>query len=282
MRKEAPVRTKPADHPTTAMADRLAKLQDQLDLIRGQVRQAQQLAVLGTSAATFAHEVNNLLTPILAYADAAQRADDETLRKKALSVTIDHVQMIVAMSERILEISAAKAPLRTSAFVRQVAEDAVKSLCRDLDKDGITLTNEIDDDLTVWADPLQLRQVLFNLLLNAREALTCRRGGRITFTGRSEGDQVVITVQDTGAGIPPEHLGRIFDPLHSSKSAGANGKVRCAGLGLALCRDLIEENDGSISATSEAGVSTTFTITLPAGKTSHAVVAEIAAPAQTA
>ena len=146
----------------------VAKLQADLDLLRAQVRQAQQLSSLGTAAALIAHEVNNLLTPILAYATSALGSDDAALQKKALQVTVKNAQMLVAMSDRVLEISAAKPAKREDVNVLRAVDDAIASLCRDLSKDGITINVEVDESLTAWADPLQLQQVLFNLLLNAR------------------------------------------------------------------------------------------------------------------
>ena len=264
MRTKLPPRTKPGTQSTDPVAAQLGHLETKLNRLRGQVRQAQQLASLGIAAATIAHEVNNLLTPILNYADAALNADDDQLRTKALIVTLRNTKMLVGMAERILKISAAKEPKRLSVPIRKVVEEAVESLCRDLSKDSITLANEIDETLTVWADPLQIQQVFFNLFLNAREAMAKQHGGRLTITARRDGDQVVIEVRDTGGGIPKDLVAHVFDPLQSSKSTGSAGPIRCKGLGLALCRDLIDENGGTIRVVSKAGESTTFTINLPA------------------
>ena len=75
--------------------------------------------------------------------------------------------------------------------------------------------------------------------------------------------RVVITVKDTGEGIAPDVLPYVFDPLQSSKKSREDGRHRCSGLGLALCRDLIQENDGTLEVASESGEGATFTITLP-------------------
>ncbi len=89
------------------VGQQLTKLAAQFDLLKAQVRQAQQLSSLGTAAAMIAHEVNNLLTPILAYAQAALLADEVELMRKALTVTERQVRILIAMSERVLKISAA-------------------------------------------------------------------------------------------------------------------------------------------------------------------------------
>lgn len=275
MARQPPVRNRPTDtppaqrsasaseHSGSTIEAQLSKVQDQLNLLRSQVRQAQQLAGLGMAAATIAHEVNNLLTPILAYTQAALRGDDHGLQRKALTVTVKNVGMLVAMADRVLTISAAKAPTRGEVSVRVAALSAVDSLCRDLAKDGIQLLMKVDESITVVADELQLQQVLFNLFLNARSAMGSSHNGRLSVDALREGDEVVIQVTDTGKGIPADILPHVFDPLQTSKTCNGNGLQRCAGLGLALCHDLVRENRGSISVSSEPGQGTTFTIRLP-------------------
>ena len=113
---------------------------------------------------------NNLLTPILSYATAAVGSNDHSLQEKALQITIKHVQMLIAMSEKVLQLGAAHKGKRETVRLAAVVGGALESLCRDLSRDGITLTQQIDKNLTVEADPLHLQQVLFNLFLNAREA----------------------------------------------------------------------------------------------------------------
>ena len=275
MNRHQPVRTRTRDiaegsHAITeatfnepALEDRLTGVQDQLDRLKAQVRQAQQLAHLGTIAATIAHEVNNLLTPIRSYAQAALDSNDPSLREKALTVTLKNVDMLVAMTGRVLEVSAAKAWDRRSVSVRKTAEDAVASLCRDLSKDGIRLRMDVDESLYAFVDPLQLQQVFFNLFLNARNAMASSRDGRLVVAGRRDGDRVVVDVSDSGPGIAPGIIEHIFDALETTKVADQDGKQRCAGLGLALCRDLIEENGGQITVASRLAEGTTFTLHLP-------------------
>lgn len=275
MNRHQPVRTRTRDiaegsHALTeatvnepALEDRLTGVQDQLDRLKAQVRQAQQLAHLGTVAATIAHEVNNLLTPIRSYAQAALDSNDPSLREKALTVTLKNVDMLVAMTGRVLEVSAAKAWDRRSVSVRKTAEDAVASLCRDLSKDGIRFRLDVDESLNVFVDPLQLQQVFFNLFLNARNAMASSRDARLVVAGRQDGDRVIVDVSDSGPGIAPGIIEHIFDALETTKVADQNGKQRCAGLGLALCRDLIEENGGQITVASRPAEGTTFTLHLP-------------------
>jgi signal transduction histidine kinase len=307
MTRQPPLRSRSVETPVMdapSIDDRFAQLSAQFDVLKAQVRQAQQLSSLGTAAAMIAHEVNNLLTPILSYADYALQTDDVALAKKALTVTARNTRMLIAMSERLLELGAAKPQQRESVGVRQAVEDALASMCRDPSKDGISFEMNIGDSLTVFADPLQLRQVLFNLFLNAREAMVPNHSGRLTVSayqnrdrkgagnhsrererpdclppsqGGTQGgpqspnhqitqspnhpDMVVLEIRNTGPPIPPELLPHIFEPFQTNKPVRRDGKSRCGGLGLALVRDLIEENDGTIRVISDE-TGTTFAITL--------------------
>jgi len=278
------------------LPDQFAHLQQQFELLKARVRQAQQLAGLGSVGPILAHEVNNLLTPIIGYATGAISSGDPELMNKALRVTVQNARIVVNMSERLLKLSAAKAAERVDVRVRKAVDAAYAGLCRDVSRDGITFTTVVPDELSVRADELQVQQVLFNLLLNAREAMKGAHNGRLTVrafadtaikadsrpahgvlnstsaaatgtlhvgTGDSPGRWVVIEVTNSGPAIAPEMLPHIFDAFQSSKPI-TQGDVKCSGLGLALCRDLVEENDGTISVTSNAEHGTTFTLRLPA------------------
>jgi signal transduction histidine kinase len=266
MRRTPPTHQPQAEAVNPVLDDRLRELSAQFDLLRAQVRQAQQLASLGTAAAMLAHEVNNLLTPVRSYVESALASDDVEFMKKALRITAKNVHILTGMSARILEINAAKTRTPEPVPVRAVVDDAIASLCRDPAKDGIKLRIDVEPTLTAWVDPLQLQQVLFNLLKNAREAMTGQHGGRLTVSASRLDDHVAIEVHNTGEPIPRELLPQLFEPFQSSKPAENEGRTRCRGLGLTLCRDLIEENDGSISVASGPEPLTTFTIRLPANR----------------
>lgn len=304
--KEPPVRTPPmgrtaAPRAPQGLPDQFAQLQDQFELLKAQVRQAQQLAGLGSVGPTLAHEVNNLLTPIIGYATSALSSNDPELMTKALRVTVQNARIVVSMADRLLKLSAAKPAERTAVDVRQAVDNAYAGLCRDLSRDGITFAVHVPESLAVRADELQFQQVLFNLFLNAREAMKGAHNGRLSVraylaentsskgnavdvarcdTSNATGSNaacspssaqagpsgasprtVAIEITNSGAAIPPEILPHIFDAFQSSKPI-TQGDAKCSGLGLALCRDLIEENDGTISVTSDADRGTTFTLFL--------------------
>ena len=248
----------------TTHADRLQseldKLAGQIDQLHAQLRQAQKLASLGATAAVIAHEFNNLFTPIVAYARHALDTNDVPLMQRALEKTLAQVEVMRNMSDRIIGLAKQGDSAIKAVNVAQIATNAVECLCRDLGRDNITLQIQIDPTLAVRANEGSLLQVLFNLVINARQAMLGRRG-RLTIDAAARNGRVQINVRDTGCGIPPENLERIFEPFFTTKT-GADKPDRL-GLGLAICRDMIEELNGTIRVTSEVNVGTTFTIDLP-------------------
>jgi signal transduction histidine kinase len=144
-----------------------------------------------------------------------------------------------------------------------VIDMTLQTLGRDLQKDRIRLTVSVDDDLTARCNPNQLEQVLFNLLLNARQAILPKPGS-LTLEAEPAGDNaVILRVRDNGPGITPANLERIFTPFFSTKRNADRPDRRGIGLGLAVCRQMVESWGGEINVESTVGEGTTFTLTLP-------------------
>jgi len=254
-------------HPAPAEFDlraQVERLEERFVALRDQARQAQRLASLGTAAAMLAHESNNLMTPVVGYAKYALEHDDVEMMKKALRTALRQTSALTAMADRILGLAVNEAQSFESTSVLECVDEAVACLCRDLTKDGITLKREIDSGLKVWADPKQLMQVLFNLLINARQAMS-ERGGHITIRAAETTDErVAVEVHDTGCGIPAAQLDAVFEPFFTTKKNMRQENCRSGvGLGLTICKDIIDEHRGQLAVKSEVGTGTTFTITLP-------------------
>ncbi|MGQ9649808.1 MAG: sensor histidine kinase [Phycisphaerae bacterium] len=243
-----------------AQVDELAR---QFEVMQAQLRQTQKLASLGTTAAMIAHEFNNLFTPVVAYAQQALETGDVELMKTALAKTLDRTNAMRQMADRVIGLARQPSGSIRSVNVRQLAEDAVGCLCRDLGKDNISLNIQIDPGLCVRADENQLLQVMFNLVVNARQAMLGRRGRLTIDAVPIDESRVEINLRDTGCGIPPENLSRVFEPFFSTKQEADKPDRRGLGLGLAISRNIIEGLGGTISVTSEVNVGTTFTVTLP-------------------
>jgi len=243
-----------------AQVDELAR---QFEKMQAQLRQAQKLASLGTTAAMIAHEFNNLFTPVVAYAQQALDTGDVELMRTALAKTLDRTNAMRQMADRVIGLARQPAGGVRSVNVRQLAENAVGCLCRDVGKDNIGLNIQIDPGLAVRANENQLLQVMFNLVVNARQAMLGRRGRMTIDAAPIDEDRVEINVRDTGCGISAENLTRIFEPFFSTKQDADKPDRRGLGLGLAISRSIVEDLGGTIAAASEVNVGTTFTLNLP-------------------
>jgi two-component system sensor histidine kinase HydH len=247
-----------------ALQAQLDRLVEHFDLLHRQLREAQKLASLGATAAMIAHEFNNLFTPVIAYAEQALSTDDVDLMRKALTKTIEQTQVMRNMSDRVVGLAKQSDGAIKPINVGRIVHNAIECLGRDLSKDNIAVDLKIDPNLEVRANENQLLQVLFNLVINARQAMLGRRG-RLTIDAAVIPDhRIEINVRDSGCGIPPENLGKIFDPFYSTKRDATKSDRRGLGLGLTICRDIIEEElDGQLDVSSEVDVGTVFTIVLP-------------------
>jgi len=232
--------------------------------LKSQVGELEHLANMGVASYMIAHEINNLLTPIGTYAGLAlANPEDGGLGKKAHEKAVRNCERASKIMESMLALANGERQEKKSRRVVELVEEVFGCLCRDFAKDGITVDMEIADDLELWAVPVQIQQVLMNLILNAREAMSAG-GGVLKIIAADKGDVSEIEIRDTGEGIDQEDLKAIFEPFFTTKKAGSSRSGRLsAGLGLAFCRRVIEAHDGTISVESRAGEGSTFRIVLP-------------------
>jgi len=217
-------------------------------------------------SAMIAHEFNNLFTPVMAYARQALDTGDVDLMKKALEKTLAHIPIIRGMCDRIVGMVKNGETGRSRHSLRKLVEDALGCLGRDPAKDNITVTIQVDPQLEVQVNGHQIQQVLLNLILNARQAMLGRRG-RLTIDAEPDGaGKVAIHVRDSGCGIREEDLPRIFEPFFSTKQYADKPDKRGLGLGLTICRDIVEEHGGELTVESKLGQGTTVTLTGPAAE----------------
>lgn len=243
------------------LQEQFDRLEQQFGKLKDQTRQAQRLASLGTAATMLAHEFNNLMSPVVGYAQYAIDSDDPELMVKALKITLKQTGIMTAMSDRILGLAVNEVGGVQRVNIADAIDDARECLIRDLSKDNIELVTRIDNSHTFLGDPGQMQQVFFNLLTNARQAIS-HRHGRITISSERVDDEfVAIRFADNGSGIPADTVGEIFDEFFSTKKNRPNKSG--IGLGLSLCREIVEEHRGTIEVTSKEGDGTTFIITLP-------------------
>lgn len=244
----------------------IAHMQAQLDKVKEQLMESQRLATIGTIAAVIAHEFNNLLTPIVSYSQFALQSaqsqnPDMELIQKALNKCFGGASKAGKICTSMLALARGESvPGKVS--VQRMVDEVLLVLARDPQKDGIALRVQVQPDLVVQGDPVQLEQVLLNLLINARYAML-GKGGSLTIKATGDTDQVRIQVIDTGTGIPEKLLPKIFQPFFTTKGTAKPGESKGSGLGLAICKEIVEHHKGKIEVQSEIGKGTTFTICLP-------------------
>ncbi|MHC4399369.1 MAG: sensor histidine kinase [Planctomycetota bacterium] len=233
-----------------------------LTLAQAQVVRSEKLSSVGLLAAGVAHELNSPLTGILTYAHLlAKRISDDSLGKADLEVIISQTERCATIIRQLLDFSRESPPEKKAQDIHAVLEQAVALVEHQALFHNVTIQRDFDLEAPqVLMDAGQMQQVFLNLLVNASEAM--RDGGRLTIKTRAADarDEVRIILRDTGVGIPPESIDKIFDPFFTSKDVGQG-----TGLGLAVSFGIIERHGGSIGVKSTPAEGTTFTITLPTG-----------------
>lgn len=261
-------------------------LNDQIQLLKetqNLLVQKEKLAAIGEIVAGIAHELNNPITIILLL---AQHLQDENIDKK----TQKDLERIVVESLRtakivrdLLAFSMQHPPERRLVSLNEILEKTLESVAHEIDMEPIKISTEFSKDLhPVLADPLQLQQVFFNIIYNARQAMMndpanarlkiITEIGASAFPHNTRKSLVVrISFQDNGPGIHGDVLPRIFDPFFTTKSMGEG-----TGLGLSICHGIINEHGGHIWAESKPGQGASFFVELPVAQpdTPHPTIPE--------
>jgi len=234
------------------------------ELVRRQqlLVQTHKLKAIGTLTAGVAHELNNPINNIMLTAAALQDGYGELSDDERLDLASD----LVSESERardivrnLLDFAREREVELTPIGVEELIEDTLQLAANQIKLAGVKVQGVLDENLPpLHGDRNQLTQVFLNLVLNALDAMP--GGGTLTIAAEESADRrnVLIRFTDTGVGIAEQQLNRIFDPFFTSKKAG-----RGTGLGLSVSLGIIEQHGGDITLTSEVGVGTTFTVSLP-------------------
>ncbi|MEN8127073.1 MAG: HAMP domain-containing sensor histidine kinase [Planctomycetota bacterium] len=231
--------------------------QMQFEAVDAQLQQLQPLANLGMAWAMTAHELNNLLTPIVNYARLAlANPQDAALTEKTLNKAERLGAQAGQMLEKVMTLANSDSAHKQVHALSALLDDVFGCIGRDFSKDKIKLILEIDNDFNIRVDAVSFRQVLMNLVLNARHSMR-QKGGTLRIAATEDAELIRIEISDTGCGIAPEKLHNIFTPFYT------DGKDNGNGLGLAFCQKVIESHGGCISVDSRVDRGTRFKILLP-------------------
>jgi two-component system NtrC family sensor kinase len=233
-----------------------------------QLRISEKMASLGLLAAGVAHEVNTPLTGISSYTqmllEQAPPGDPRTKLLEKIEKQTFRAARIVNGLLTLSRPTAADTTERAPVDLNTVIGDVLTLLEHQLDKGSIRIRRELHaESVHVIGYEFKLQQVFLNLILNARDAMP--RGGWLTVATRVEHGEAIAEVCDTGNGIPPEHLARIYDPFFTTKATGQG-----TGLGLSISYGIVREHEGSIHCDSAPGQGTRFTLRFPAASAAGA------------
>jgi signal transduction histidine kinase len=224
--------------------------------------QSEKVATMGSLLAGVAHELNNPLAVLSGQTQLLRETVDNPAHVRRADKIGEAADRCVRIVRNFLALARQRPPERSDVNVPQVVQGAVELLAYELRTDGIEVAVDLAKSLPrLWADPHQLHQVLVNLVANAHHAM--RRSPqprRIAVSARHDeaGGRIRLEVADSGPGIPAEVRARVFEPFFTTKPPGEG-----TGLGLSLCRGIVEEHGGTIEVDSEPGRGTRFTIDLP-------------------
>jgi signal transduction histidine kinase len=240
-----------------------AELSRQLAALEQKLFASQKMAGLGELVSTTAHEFNNILTTIINYSKIGLRQKDAATRDKAFERILAAGQRAARITNGVLGLARNRGEVREPVDLVAVVEDVLLLVERDMVRYRVQIEKQLSPVPIVMASGNQIQQVLLNLLINARQAMP--NGGRIVVRTAYAPDakMVDVSVRDTGTGIPPERLSRIFDRFYTTKSGPDASGQGGTGLGLAMCRKIMESHHGRIRVESTVGKGTAFTIRLP-------------------
>ncbi len=225
---------------------------------RQQLRLTQRIAELGTLAASLAHEIGTPINVILGRAEQLlQQAEGETM-KKGLTIIAAQVERISRLMKQLLTVARRSPPNFQPLDLRHVITNCLDVVEERVKDNDLQVVSTHDPKLPlIQGDSDLMMQVLLNLVVNAIQAMPPH--GTLTLATTREGeDRVKMTIADTGAGIAPELLPKIFEPFVTTKETGKG-----TGLGLAVVLGIVQEHSGTITVESTPGQGTTFTLSLP-------------------
>ena len=239
------------------MEEKIQKTTADLSKTEAQLIRSEKLAALGQLAAGIAHEIRNPLTSInILIHSLASNLPSETSQKEDLKVIEEEIHRINEIVDQFLRFAKPTPPLFQKVEVASIFEETLQLLRPQIEKQRIVVQKEFQTLPPIMMDREQIKQVILNLLLNAVQATI--KGGHLALKGHIPRDErwIKLFIQDSGVGIPPEDMNKLFDPFFSTKEGGI-------GLGLSIAHRIIDQHHGKIEVESTPGKGTLFIIWLP-------------------
>ncbi len=249
---------------TTQLEQQVTERTQELQAQREALLQTEKVAAMGQLLAGVAHELNNPLSTIVGYTQLLVLRVGHGPIAEWLERIEQSAQRCTRIVRNFLALARQYPPERQLVVLNRVVEDALELLAYPFRLDGIAVCRSLSGDLPpIWADPHQLQQVVVNLLTNAHQAMReTPPPRRLTLTTRYDprAHRVLLEIADTGPGVPPVIQARIFEPFFTTKQPGQG-----TGLGLSLCRGIIEGHGGVLRLETTEGRGATFVVEVPIG-----------------
>ena len=238
-------------------------LKEQNEILKQQLMQAQKLTALGELVSTTTHEFNNVLTTIINYAMLGLRHKDAPMRDKAFDKILSAANRAAKITNSVLGMARNRSSGQEATDLVALVEETLVLLEREMNKFRVKVDRQFRAIPEAYVNGNQIQQVLLNLLINARQAMP--NGGRliIKILHDTQSDTIDLVVRDFGCGIPAEKLRHIFDSFFTTKKGPDSSGKGGTGLGLSMCKEIIEAHHGRIRVDSTVGKGTAFTLKLP-------------------
>ncbi len=247
------------------LTEAFIRMTSELKSAQFQLLQSEKLASIGKLSATIAHEINNPLNGILTYTKLIERKlnsgtfSPEEIPKLSsyLTVMAREIQRCSSIVRNLLDFARQREPsLQTNVNVNAVIDDAIALIANQITLSQNELVKNFNHVPFIEADPMQLRQVFLNIIMNSCEAVEGGGRIRVATTFLEEEEMVLVSIADNGIGISPDDLPRIFDPFFTTTEKGT-------GLGLSVVYGIINSHHGTVKIESPPGQGTTVAIRLP-------------------
>ncbi len=231
--------------------------EEQLAKAERRLQAAEELASVGTLVAGLAHEIGTPMGVIQGHAKLLEKAVEGDQARWRLETIQQQIGRISKIIQSLLNMARPKATERVPVALEPLVETSLSFLSEKLGRRGVEVVRNFEATGSVIGDPERLQQLLLNLFLNAADAMP--DGGELRVGLRPDGQAgTFLTIEDTGLGIEPENLGRIFDAFYTSKEAGTG-----SGLGLMVASRIAADHGGTIEAESSLGQGTLFRVHFP-------------------
>jgi len=239
------------------MEEKIQKTTADLRKTESQLIRSEKLAALGQLAAGIAHEIRNPLTSInILIHSLRERLPSGNSQQEDLKVVEEEIHRMNEIVDQFLRFAKPASPFLEKTDVLSIFEETLQLLRPQIEKQRIVVEREFQALPMILIDPEQMKQAMLNLLLNAIQAMP--EGGQLTLKGQNskEGQWIQLSIEDSGMGISPEDIDKLFDPFFSTKEGGI-------GLGLSITHRIIDQHHGKIEVENAPGKGTIFTVWLP-------------------